>query len=57
MIRSITEETEHADRHPDDGTIIIASVNRLAADAAKARIDQIVSDVEPGRIYEGQGRR
>ena len=25
-----------------------------AAQAAKSRIDQIVSDVEPGRIYEGK---
>ena len=40
-IRSITEET---------GT----SVNREAAEAAKARIEQITSDVEPGRIYEGK---
>ncbi|MDR2013603.1 MAG: S1 RNA-binding domain-containing protein, partial [Rhodanobacter sp.] len=31
-----------------------ASVNRDAGDAAKKRIEQIVSDVEPGRIYEGK---
>ena len=54
VIRSITEETGTQIDIQDDGTIIIASVNRLAADAAKARIDQIVSDVEPGRIYEGK---
>ena len=53
-IRSITEETGATIDISDDGTIIIASVSRDAADAAKARIEQIVSDVEPGRIYEGK---
>jgi polyribonucleotide nucleotidyltransferase len=53
-IRSITEETGTTIDISDDGTVIIASVNRLAADEAKKRIDQIVSDVEPGRIYEGK---
>jgi polyribonucleotide nucleotidyltransferase len=38
----------------DDGTIVIASVNAGAAQAAKARIESITSDVEPGRIYEGK---
>ncbi|MCE5233455.1 MAG: polyribonucleotide nucleotidyltransferase [Mizugakiibacter sp.] len=54
VIRAITEETGTTIDINDDGTIIIASVNREAADAAKARIEQIVSDVEPGRIYEGK---
>src|SRR5690554_7774188 len=31
-----------------------ASVNAAAAQAAKDRIEQITSDVEPGRIYEGK---
>jgi polyribonucleotide nucleotidyltransferase len=53
-IRSITEETGTTIDISDDGTVIIASVNRLAADEAKKRIEQIVSDVEPGRIYEGK---
>ena len=53
-IRSITEETGTTIDITDDGTVVIASVNREAADAAKARIEQIVSDVEPGRIYEGK---
>ncbi|MGH8174029.1 MAG: polyribonucleotide nucleotidyltransferase [Rhodanobacteraceae bacterium] len=53
-IRSITEETGATIDINDDGTVIIASVNREAADAAKKRIEQIVSDVEPGRIYEGK---
>ncbi|HET7299387.1 MAG TPA: polyribonucleotide nucleotidyltransferase [Oleiagrimonas sp.] len=53
-IRSITEETGATIDISDDGTVVIASVNRQAADGAKARIEQIVADVEPGRIYEGK---
>jgi polyribonucleotide nucleotidyltransferase len=53
-IRSITEETGATIDISDDGTVVIASVNREAGDAAKKRIEQIVSDVEPGRIYEGK---
>jgi polyribonucleotide nucleotidyltransferase len=53
-IRSITEETGTTIDINDDGTVVIASVNRDAAEAAKHRIEQIVSDVEPGRIYEGK---
>ena len=53
-IRSITEETGCTIDINDDGTVIVASVNREAAESAKKRIEQIVSDVEPGRIYEGK---
>ena len=53
-IRSITEETGATIDINDDGTVVIASVNRDAGEAAKKRIEQIVSDVEPGRIYEGK---
>ncbi len=53
-IRSITEETGATIDIQDDGTITIASVNREASEAAKARIEQITSDVEPGKIYEGR---
>ncbi|RDS80489.1 polyribonucleotide nucleotidyltransferase [Dyella monticola] len=53
-IRSITEETGTTIDISDDGTVVIASVNRLAAEEARKRIEQIVSDVEPGRIYEGK---
>ena len=54
VIRSITEETGTTIDISDDGTVIIASVNRSAADDARKRIEMIVSDVEPGRIYEGK---
>jgi polyribonucleotide nucleotidyltransferase len=53
-IRSITEETGTTIDINDDGTVIIASVNREAAEAAKKRIEMITADVEPGRIYEGK---
>ncbi len=53
-IRSITEETGTTIDINDDGTVIIASVNREAAEAAKNRIEMITADVEPGRIYEGK---
>ncbi|HQZ32299.1 MAG TPA: polyribonucleotide nucleotidyltransferase, partial [Arenimonas sp.] len=54
VIQAITKETGTQIDIQDDGTIVIASVNALAAQAAKARIEQITSDVEPGRIYEGK---
>jgi polyribonucleotide nucleotidyltransferase len=53
-IQSITKETGTQIDIQDDGTIVIASVNAAAAQAAKARIEQITADVEPGRIYEGK---
>jgi len=53
-IQAITKETGTQIDIQDDGTIVIASVNAAAAHAAKARIEQITSDVEPGRIYEGK---
>ena len=54
VIQGITKETGTQIDIQDDGTITIASVNAAAGQAAKARIEQITSDVEPGRIYEGK---
>jgi len=54
VIQAITKETGTQIDIQDDGTIVIASANAIAAQAAKARIEQITSDVEPGRIYEGK---
>ena len=56
-IRQITEETGTTIDIEDDGTVIIASVNKEAADDARARIDLITADVIPGMIYEGQVTR
>jgi len=54
VIQGITKETGTQIDIQDDGTITIASVNAAAGQAAKARIEQITSDVEPGHIYEGK---
>ncbi|MGH8072499.1 MAG: polyribonucleotide nucleotidyltransferase [Lysobacter sp.] len=54
VIQAITKETGTQIDIQDDGTITIASVNAIAGQAAKDRIEQITSDVEPGRIYEGK---
>ena len=54
VIQAITKETGTQIDIQDDGTITIASVNAAAGQAAKSRIEQITSDVEPGRIYEGK---
>ena len=54
VIQAITKETGTQIDIQHDGTITIASVNGAAGQAAKARIEQITSDVEPGRIYEGK---
>ncbi len=54
VIQAITKETGTQIDIQDDGTIVIASVNAAAGQAAKARIEQITSDVEPGRVYEGK---
>ncbi|WP_066097219.1 polyribonucleotide nucleotidyltransferase [Xanthomonas massiliensis] len=53
-IQAITKETGTQIDIQDDGTIVIASVNNASAQEAKRRIEQITSDVEPGRIYEGK---
>jgi len=54
VIQAITKETGTQIDIQDDGTITIASVDAAAGKAAKDRIEQITSDVEPGRIYEGK---
>ena len=53
VIRSITEETGASIDIEDDGTIRIASVDRAAGEAAKAKIEMITADVEVGAVYTG----
>lgn len=53
-IQGITKDTGTQIDIQDDGTIVIASVNNAMAQEAKRRIEQITSDVEPGKIYEGK---
>ncbi|HEY5764275.1 MAG TPA: polyribonucleotide nucleotidyltransferase [Rhodocyclaceae bacterium] len=53
VIRALTEETGCTIDIQDDGSITIASVSSEGAEAAKSRIEDIVAEVEVGRIYEG----
>ncbi len=53
-IRAITEETGASIDITDDGIVKIASVDFAAGQEAKRRIEEITSDVEVGRIYEGR---
>jgi polyribonucleotide nucleotidyltransferase len=53
VIRALSEETgAHIDIN-NDGSIIISSVSSEAGELAKMRIEQIVAEVEVGKIYEG----
>ncbi|HEY5789420.1 MAG TPA: polyribonucleotide nucleotidyltransferase [Gammaproteobacteria bacterium] len=54
VIRAITEETGTTIDITDDGTVKIASVDKLAGDEARRRIEEITADVEVGRIYNGK---
>jgi polyribonucleotide nucleotidyltransferase len=56
-IRAITEETGATIDIDDDGTIRIASVDKVAADDAQRRIEEITADVEVGKIYDGKVTR
>lgn len=57
IVRSIVEETGCKIDISDDGTVLIASTNSEAAQAAVARIEAIVEEAEMGRIYNGLVRR
>ena len=53
VIRALTEETGATIDIDDEGNITIASVSGEAGEAAKKRIEDIVAEVEVGKIYEG----
>jgi len=53
-IRSITEETGCSIDITDDGTVKIASVDRAAGMEAKRRVEELTTDVEVGKIYNGK---
>ncbi len=56
-IRSITEETGATVDISDDGTVKIFSVDKLAGDEARKRVELITADVEVGKVYEGRVAR
>jgi len=53
VIRALTEETGTTIDIDDAGNITIACVSGEAGELAKKRIEDIVADVEVGKIYEG----
>jgi polyribonucleotide nucleotidyltransferase len=53
-IRTITEETGTSVDITDDGLVKIASVDFMAGQEARRRIEQITTDVEVGMVYEGK---
>ncbi|HEX9390809.1 MAG TPA: polyribonucleotide nucleotidyltransferase [Usitatibacteraceae bacterium] len=53
VIQAITRETGTEIDIQDDGTISIACVSAEAGAAAKKRIEDIVAEVEVGKVYEG----
>ena len=54
VIRALTEETGTTIALEDDGTVRIASSNGEATKEAIRRIEEITSEVEVGRIYNGK---
>jgi polyribonucleotide nucleotidyltransferase len=53
VIRALTEETGTTIDIDDTGNITISCVSGEAGELAKKRIEDIVADVEVGKIYEG----
>ena len=53
-IRALTEETGATIDIKDDGTVTIASVDKAAGEEARRRVEELTSDIEVGRIYEGR---
>ncbi len=53
-IRALTEETGATIDVEDDGTVKIASADRVAGEEARRRIQQLTADVEVGMVYEGK---
>jgi polyribonucleotide nucleotidyltransferase len=53
VIRALTEETGTTIDIDDDGNITIACVSGEAGELAKKRIEDIVAEVEVGKVYEG----
>ncbi|CAB1275263.1 polyribonucleotide nucleotidyltransferase [Candidatus Nitrosacidococcus tergens] len=56
-IRTLTEETGATIDISDDGTVKIFSTDKANGLEAKRRVEQIVSDIEVGKIYEGKVSR
>ncbi|WP_127956483.1 polyribonucleotide nucleotidyltransferase [Serratia microhaemolytica] len=57
VIRALTEETGTTIEIEDDGTVKIAATDGEKAKFAIRRIEEITSDIEVGRIYQGKVTR
>ena len=57
MIRSIIESTGAKIDIEDDGTVIIASVDQVAGETARARILELTEEPEIGKVYIGKVKR
>ncbi len=53
-IRALTEETGTTIDLDDSGTVKVASVDKAAGEEARRRIEELVADVEVGRVYDGK---
>jgi polyribonucleotide nucleotidyltransferase len=53
-IRALTEETGAMIDISDEGLVKIASVDLMAGEEARRRIELITAEIEVGRIYEGK---
>lgn len=56
-IRSLTEETSTSIDIDDDGTVKIAATDGASAQAVMKRIEEIVAEVEVGKVYQGKVTR
>ena len=52
-IKALTEETGVSIDITDDGTVTIAAPDTASGDAAKQRIDDLVMELEVGKVYQG----
>ena len=53
-IRALCEETGATIDIDDDGMVKVASVDKVAGEEARRRIEQLTADVEVGMVYEGK---
>ncbi|MBL4868614.1 MAG: S1 RNA-binding domain-containing protein, partial [Pseudomonadales bacterium] len=53
-IRSICDDTKASIDIDDDGLVHIYGEDKVAADAAIARVEEVTAEAEIGRVYEGK---
>ena len=53
-IRQLTDETGANIDISDEGVVTIASVDKAAGEEARRRVEELTSDIEVGKVYEGR---